>query len=192
MIIMIPNFSDWYWQVGGVGIYGSKRGGLVSAPSTDTDYLAWSALNGPGAIVPSATVLDDALANVGEPASGLIPPSAPALMAYANGKLMSLMATPRTYALGSGVSVKSDATTATGADLLSLNVWGTANPASSQPWVDDFGAVTTITGAEAVTLADSVLAYGQSVYVILASAMTGITGATITTTAQIDALSWPI
>lgn len=187
----IFNPSDWYWQIASSGIYGSKRGGLVSDPLTDADYLSWSAINGPGSLASSASSLDVTLADLGEPASGLVPPTTHALMAYANAKLTSLMAIPRTYALGSGVSVKADATTATGADLLSLNVWGMTNPAASQPWVDDFGVVTTITGAEAVTLADSVLAYGQSAYVILASAMTGISGNTITTTAQIDALSWP-
>jgi hypothetical protein len=182
--------SDWYWQVTGVGLYGSNRGALVSSPTTDAAYLAWSASTAP-TILPNAAELDENLAFFKLPASGLVPPTQAQLMAYANSKLMSVMAVPRTYALGGSVSVKADATTATGADLLSLNVWGTANPAATQPWVDDFGAVTIITGAEAVTLANAVLAYGQSAYAILASAMTGIAAGTITTTAQIDALAWP-
>jgi hypothetical protein len=124
------------------------------------------------------------------------PPSLPALtkpqlIAYAGAKVTALLAVARTYALGSGVSVKCDATTPTGADLAGLNAWGTATPAATTTWVDDFGVPTTITGAQGVALAAGVIAYGQSVYDELGVAATGVAGSTITTTAQIDALTWP-
>lgn len=112
------------------------------------------------------------------------------LQAYANSKLSSMFAVARTYDLG-GVSLKCDTTTSTGANLAALNAWGAAAPTATTQWVDDFGVVTQITGAQAVELAAMVIAYGQSVYAILASAMTGIAAGTIATTAQIDALAWP-
>lgn len=64
--------SDWYWQVSG-GIYGSARGGLVSTPATDEAYLAWAAINGPGALAADTTELDAVLVSQGLPASGLPP-----------------------------------------------------------------------------------------------------------------------
>lgn len=117
--------------------------------------------------------------------------SAAALRAYANSKVAALLAAPRTYALAGGPSVIADASTASGVDLNGLMVWGQANPAATTPWVDDSGGVTVLTGAQCVALALAVLAYGQSVYAVLAGAMTGITGGSITTTAAIDALTWP-
>ena len=118
-------------------------------------------------------------------------PTAAQLLAYANAKVGALLAVSRGYALSGGTSVKSDATTPTNADLVGLNFWGTANPAATLPWVDDFGVVTSITGAQAVALGQAVLAYGQSVYAVLATVAPGIAGGTITTTAAIDAAAWP-
>lgn len=183
--------QDWYWQVSGVGVYGSARAGLVSAPATDKDYVTWRAINGAGALAPNTTELDAVLLAAGLPASGLTPPTKPQLQVYASAKMAALFAIARTYSLDSGVSVKCDTTTSTGANLAALNAWGSAAANATTQWVDNSGAVTQITGAQAVELAAGVIAYGQSVYAILASAMTGISGNTITTTAQVDALAWP-
>jgi hypothetical protein len=117
--------------------------------------------------------------------------STASLRQYANAKTQTLLATPRTYALSGGPSVLADASTATGVDLNGLMVWGQANPSATTAWVDDNGGVTNLTGAQCVALALAVLAYGQSVYAVLASAMTGIANATLSSTAAIDALSWP-
>lgn len=194
------NPSNWYWLGQPIGqsspiVYSSSVGALIS--TSNAGYVAWLALgNGAtpwpkdetGAITTAA--LDDVLTSVGLPPTGLTAPTKTQLQVYANSKLTTLFTVARTYSLGS-VSVKCDTTTTTGANLAALNAWGTANPAATTQWVDNFGAVTQITGAQAVTLASDVIVYGQSVYAILASAMTGIAGNTITTTAQIDALSWP-
>jgi hypothetical protein len=190
------NPSDWYWQVTDVGVYGSARGGLVDAPSTDAAYLAWKAVNGPGNVMADAAALDAVLASIKLPASGLVPPTGAELLAYANGKVQTLLATSRPYDIaaaggGSAATVNSDCTTATGADLLALNVWAGANSTATQPWVDDFGAVTVLTGAQFTELGLAVQAYGASVWAVMAAAATGIAAATITTTAEIDALSWP-
>jgi hypothetical protein len=113
------------------------------------------------------------------------------LRAVANAKVDALFAVPRSYALSGGVSVLCDATTQTGVNLNGLMIWGQANPTATTNWVDDNGAVTTLTGAQCVALALAALAYAQSVYAVLASAMNGITAGSITTTSEINALSWP-
>ena len=127
-----------------------------------------------------------------------MPPAPPAptqaqLQAYANGKANALMAVARTYALAGSpaVSVKCDTMPSTGADLAGLNLWGAASPTATTKWVDDFGVATTITGAQGVALATDVVAYGQTVFNELGTATTEISSGTITTTAQIDALTWP-
>lgn len=118
-------------------------------------------------------------------------PSILALRLHANARLATLLTTTRSYALASGPTVLSDASTATGVNLQGLTTWGTANGASTTQWVDNNGGVVTLTGAQCVALAEAVLAYGQSVYAVLATAMNGIANQTIATTAAIDALSWP-
>jgi hypothetical protein len=72
---MIYNPSDWYWQVTGVGIYGSARQGLVTNPTTDAAYLAFTALNGPGPIMATTAALDAVLIAAGLPPSGLTTPA---------------------------------------------------------------------------------------------------------------------
>jgi hypothetical protein len=69
------NPTNWYWQVTGVGIYGSARGGLVSSPTTDAAYLAFQAISGPGAISASTAALDAVLIAAGQPPSGLTTPT---------------------------------------------------------------------------------------------------------------------
>lgn len=117
--------------------------------------------------------------------------SAESLRAYANQKMQALLYAPRDYTLSGALHAFSDATTATGMDLQALLAWGTTNPAETTNWVQNDGGVVTLTGAQCVGLAQAVIAYGQSVYAVLAQAMNGIANASITTTAQIDALAWP-
>jgi hypothetical protein len=126
----------------------------------------------------------------------LVAPSPPAptatqLRAYANAKVDGLRAVARSYTLTGGLAVLCDATQGTGIDLYGLLNWGTANPAATTNFVQDNGGVVTLTGAQSVALANAVLAYGQSLFAVLAVAMNGIDNATIATTAAIDALSWP-
>lgn len=193
----MTNLNDWYWS-GVPGVYGSARGGMVPSPATDADYLAWQAsrksttpwpTDSTGAATPAS--LDAVLALAGLPVTGLTPPSTAQLLAYSNAKLNGLIATARTYS-GNAGSVRADASTATQADLLGLAVWGAANPSATMPWVDDFGVVAMITGAQVVALGQEVLAYGQATYALLASAAEGIASGAITATAQVDALAWPV
>ena len=127
--------------------------------------------------------------------AGLAAPSAPAqtqaqLQAYAGGKIAALLGNMRSYT-GSGVTLKSDATPATLADLTALIQWGTANPTLSQDWVANDFSTAMITGAQFVALAPQVGNYALSVYAALASVLGAISADTITTTAQIDAFAWP-
>lgn len=118
-------------------------------------------------------------------------PTATQLRAYANGKAEALRKVSRTYALTGGLSVKCDATPNTGIDLQALMVWGAAHAEATTNFVQNDGGVVTLTGAQCVELANAIIAYGQSVFAMLATAMNSISNGTITTTAQIDALSWP-
>ena len=188
--------SNWYW-LGSPGLYSSSAGALI--PASNSAYVAWLAggnsatpwpKDSTGAV--TAAALDAVLTANGLPPTGLAPLTAAQLVAYAFGKVGSLLATARSYTLATGVAVKCDATTATEANLVGLNAWGTAAPTATQPWIDNFGAVTVITGAQAVALAESVVAYGQSVYAALAAVAQEIAAASVTTTAQIDAASWPV
>ena len=118
--------------------------------------------------------------------------SAPQLHAYASAHADGLLATARNYDLG-GVSVQSDATTATGTNLNALNVWAAANPTGSRVWIDNAGARTTLTAAQVQALAQAVMAYALSVYDPgLAGVGAAIDAGTITTYAAIDAASWPV
>lgn len=114
------------------------------------------------------------------------------LRAYANQKLQSLIGVSRLYTLTGGLQVYADATSATILDLQGLMQWGTSNGSATTNWVEDSGGVVTLTGAQCVALAEAVLAYGQSAYAVLAQAMNGIANASITATAPIDALAWPV
>lgn len=186
--------ANWYWA-GTPGIYSSATGALITEPNVA--YDAWKIGNNAsawphdavGAVTTAA--LDAVLIAADLPATGLTPPTQAQLLAAANAKVMALMAVARTYALPGSVSIKCDTLQATGADLAGLNAWGAAAPTATTTWVDDFGVSTTITGAQGVALAAGVIAYGQSVYDMLGTACTGIAAATITTTAQVNALAWP-
>jgi hypothetical protein len=194
---MSYRITDWYWiSADGTRIYGSARNGLVTLP--DATYAAWLTHNPGGATLwpndPSGAASDTVLAQILIDA-GLPPPpftlTAAQLIAYANATLDRLRSVARVYTLGVGVTVKCDATQGTGTDLISLLNWGTAAPSATDQWVDNFGMVTVITGAQAVTLANSVLSYGKSLFATLAQACSGVGTGTITLASQIDALSWP-
>jgi hypothetical protein len=192
---MVYTPSNWYWSgipVGqsGVIIYSSASGGIVSDIPAGSGSTIWPK-DETGAVTTAA--LDAVLVAAGLPPTGLTPPTQAQLLSAANAKLTTLMAVARTYALGGSpaVSVKSDAMQGTGSDLAGINAWGAANPTATTTWVDDFGVSTMITGAQGVTLAAAVIAYGQSVYDVLGTASSGIAAGTITTVAQINALAWP-
>lgn len=188
--------SDWYWS-GSYGIYGSARNGLVTDPANDTAYQAFLAHGNIATASLSTTAeLDEVLAAAGLPVSGLSPLTKDQLNAYANARNQAVLAVARAYQIDAAggspeVTVKSDTTTATGADLMALYIWGSANPSSTQSWVDNFGVVTQMSGAQLVALALAVRAYGALCYEALAAASTAINSGSITTTAQIDALTWP-
>lgn len=193
------NAALWYWIGQPVGynstiIYSSASKAIVQA--TDPGYIAF--LNGgylatswpkdaTGAITTAA--LDNVLTAAGLPVTGLTQPTQTQLFAYANAKVVSLMAISRLYNLGNGVSVLCDSTSSTGADLAGLNTWGQANPTGTQSWTDNFNKVTIITGAQAVILAMAVISYGTSVYNMLGTAITDITNNSITSFAGIDELA---
>ena len=146
---------------------------------------------------PGLVAVQSDSANVGDTyAGGGFTPADPVLPAaqlrvLAFSIVTILLANSRNYTIGSGVTVKCDAGTATGADLAGLNAWGLTNPTATTMWTDDFGFVTTITGTEAVSLANQVISYGQSVYNTLGTVMNEITAGTISKASQVNAVVWP-
>ncbi len=207
----LPSISDAYWTGTPAGyqsliVFGSARNAIVANPDTDPDYQAWIALGNTawpwpkdetGALTTAA--LDSILAAYGLPPTSLTAPTAAQLNRYANSKVVALLSAERLYSgpAVAGVTMPAGVTGITcaeglaAADLLAINAWGVAAPTATQEWTDDLYEVFTLTGAQAVTFSDATLAYGQSVYATLASAALAIKAGTITTTAQIDALSWP-
>jgi hypothetical protein len=184
--------ADWYWQVASIGIYGSARHGLVSSPSTDAPYLAFVAINGPGSIAASAADLDAVLADVIPPlpASGLTPPTVAQLIAYANAKQWTLATGDYTITVNSSPLVFPS-------DVVSLGlITGKAarlaqpNPPASFEWQTPTGFVT-IAAADFISVATQIADFVQSTFSALAVVFAAIEAGTITTTAEIDASSWP-
>jgi trimeric autotransporter adhesin len=131
---MIYTPSNWYWQVTGVGIYGSARGGLVSAPTSDAAYLAFAAINGPGAIVASAAALDEILTAAGLPVSGLTPPAVASLQT-------ALVAAASTAAAAVTAQIYTDpAHQAAGQNAGVIVTMSGGAPTSSSPFFSAFNA----------------------------------------------------
>ena len=122
-----------------------------------------------------------------------MPASAPTksqLQSYAGSKASAMLANMRSYT-ADGVTLKSDATSATLANLMALAQWGAANPTASFNWIADDYSSTAITGAQIVAIAPMVGAYAQLIYgTELNAVLSQISSSTITTTAQIDAYGW--
>lgn len=189
--------SAWYWNINGAEIYSSASGTVV--PSTDATYVSWVAQGNTATFMPTSSSLDARLADFGLPASGLAAPTPGQLNAYANAKVLGLLAAERLYGgpavagvtMPAGVAGITCAAAAAWSSLLTINAWGLANPTATQSWTDDLYEVFTLTGAQAVTFSNVALAYGQAVYGVLASTVTAIKAGTITTTAQVDGEAWP-
>lgn len=125
------------------------------------------------------------------PAPAAAAPTKAELSRMASGKVAGLSATPRAYT-AAGVTVSCDATQGTIADLLALKDWGTTSPTDTAPWVANDGTVTTITGAQAVALANAVGPYRLGLYRTLSTVLGQIASGAITTAAQIDAAAWGV
>ncbi len=189
-------YLDCYWS-GDFGVYGSTRGGLVSSPSTDGDLAAWIAKgnaerplpvdsNG----TPSISALDAILTFYGLPATGLAPPTQAQLVAYANARASTLIATLKAYGASPSI-LKADRTASTLADLMAIQQDAVTNPNDPVEWLANDDTVTVLTAAQIAALAPAVAADRKAIYAIAASAVTAINAGTITTTAQVSALAWP-
>ena len=112
------------------------------------------------------------------------------LQSYAGSKASAMLANMRSYT-ADGVTLKSDATSATLANLMALAQWGAANPTASFNWIADDYSSAAITGAQIVAIAPMVGAYAQLIYgTELNAVLSQISSNTITTMAQIDAYGW--
>ena len=143
-LLLAPPISDAYWQGQPVGqsapiLFGSARGGIVAAPSTDAAYAAWRALgyvawpwpnDATGAKTTAA--LDAVLESYGLPPTGLTQPTLAQLQAALNAALdatadaITIALTPtRTHQVGFSniaaiVTANGNAAPSTGADATSI------------------------------------------------------------------------
>lgn len=153
-------------------------GALIPAAANNSDYrqyLAWLAAGGAPAQAPG--------------------PSKAALIGYATAAANAALATSITVNVAASgeaaVNVQCDGAPSTRADLAGMFAWGAANPTATRPWLDDSGALFTLTGAELVTLAMAVGTWVDDVFAALGNLIAQINAGAITTTAQIDAETQP-
>ena len=112
-----------------------------------------------------------------------------ALIQYAQNTANILIATMKSY--GTLPVLKADRTASTVTDLLAIIADATTNPTDVYNWVANDNSVTSLTAAQIAALAPSVAGDRKAIYSTYATAISNINSGTITTTAQIDALSWP-
>lgn len=182
--------QDWYWQIAGGGIYGSARAGLVSSPTTDAPYLAWSAVNGPGSIAPDTETLDAVLEAAGLPPTGLTTPTTATLAAYANAKQWALATSGYTITVNSAPLVFPSDVVSMGLITGKAARLAQPNPPVSFDWQTPTGFVT-IAAADFISVATQIADFVQSTFTALAVVFAAIEAGTITTTAEVDAASWP-
>ncbi len=126
-----------------------------------------------------------------------IMPTVPQLLGYAEAKQQAILKAGKTFNVAASgaaaVNVLCDGTNATRADLSMLALYGQQNPSGSKTWVDNNGLATVLTGAQLVTLATLAGNWITETYATIATVSAEIiaTPTTITTTAQIDAVTWP-
>jgi hypothetical protein len=118
------------------------------------------------------------------------PPTLAQLLAYASAQAQVLLATMGSYTAGATV-IKSDATPATLTDWMALQQWAADNPTATTQWVANDNTVTALPATAVGVIAPLVGGFSQAVYQALATILSAIAAGTITTTAAIDAASWP-
>lgn len=116
------------------------------------------------------------------------------LLAYAEEKQKSIEISGVSVNVGTpsaAVIIAADTGQSSQIDLLGIFVAAQLDPAFTTSWVDGIN-VTVLTAAQSIILAKTVRLFINSTYTALAMAITGIQDGSITTTAQIDAIKWPV
>ena len=141
----------------------------------------------------SVAVPDDLVALVG------VGPTPAQLAAYAGAKHTALRDGGITVNIGTAstpdeVNVASDVN---GRSLVSgcVQLVGLAasnnQPAPTFPWINNGGTQLTLTAAQMMTVGYQLGAFVQATYASLGAVLAAVTAGTLTTTAAIDAASWP-
>lgn len=185
--------SDWYWA-GTPGVYGSARGALVADPTTDADYLAWrcDGTRNPTAWptdevgVQTVAMLDLVLTNGGLPPTGLATVSKADLIAYAASKRWRVETGGITLN-GARIDTARDSQ----AMIANAYAYVTASGAASISYKANSGWVT-MDAATVKAVALAVGAHVQACFAFEETVAADIEAGTLTTTAEIDALAWPV
>ena len=114
------------------------------------------------------------------------------LLAYANEKQTAVMYGGTTVNVGTTAAPVNIMASTDAASLVLLQgayTMAAANVNATFNWVTTTGP-TTLTAAQITTLFNTVTTFMQNSFNVLTTALSGINGGTITTIAQIDALSW--
>lgn len=141
---------------------------------------------------PSAAVWQAAVSGQYGPVAAFAAPvpTQAQLIAFANNKVTALLGAMRTYSADGG-TIKSDASSGTIANLMALQIWGTANPDATENWVANDGTIQVVTGAQIAAIATLVGSYAQMIYgTELADVLGKIASGQISTVAQIIAYPW--
>jgi hypothetical protein len=112
------------------------------------------------------------------------------LKGYAASKRAGVMNAGCTVTV-SGSPLKVWADTQTQTALTALSVQASSNPALTTVWKCRDGFFVTLTAAGIASLASGVMAFVQSAFATEADVVADIDASSITTTAEIDAASWP-
>ena len=178
----------WYWIINGTTIYSSESASVID--STDINYSKWKSAGNAATPIPSSNDLDQILQKYGLPVTGLTPPTTAQLIGYTNTKTNTIISTVKNYGTSPKI-LKADRSSSTLTDLIAIQQDAVTNPTDPVIWLANDNTVTNFIASEIATLAPMVAADRKAIFSIAASAVTAINATTITTYAEIDALTWP-
>lgn len=157
--------------------------GAVMAALSDQerDHVSYNAQTG---------VLSTADDGVATEIAGLLAASAPLLK-----ERLSAYAAARRWAVETGGITVNGAPVYTDREtqskLTAAHARAADNPSFTVRWKTAAGSFVTLNAAQVTAIANAVFDHVQAAYDVEADVVAGIAGGTITTTAQIDAASWP-
>lgn len=119
------------------------------------------------------------------------PPPAPVdLKKYASQKANALIATAVSFTSGA-TTLESDCTSSTISNWMALQQWAAMEPTHTTKWVANNLTVTELPATAVPTIAVAVATRAGAIFGVLAAVLSAIEAEQITSTAQIDAVTWP-
>jgi hypothetical protein len=117
-------------------------------------------------------------------------PTIPTLQAYADSAATALAGAATTYTYNT-TSIKSDCAQGTIADWMALQQWSSLSPTATKTWVANDYTLQALPASAVGAIATMIATRRAAIFAVLAAVLIAIENFTITTTAQIDSVSWP-